>query len=120
MPPLGPAPTQLPPLVHPPPPTLLPSPTSIGVPIQSIINPNAGIPETQAEPVVPVQAQFETLSLNSPTTSQPPIPNELDTSQELVDGNQMVPVPTDLNGESAAASPPPEEAKAGMYLKDHC
>jgi hypothetical protein len=109
MPPLGPAPTQLPPLVHPPPPTS-------GVPIQSVINTNATIPETQVEPIVPVQAQFETLNLNSPS-----IPNELGTSQELVDGDQMASPPIDPNaivnpnGESSV----PEEVKTGMYLKSY-
>ena len=121
MSPLGPAPTQLPPLVHPPPPPPVAPPTSIGAPIQSVINPNVGIPEPQVEATVPVQAQFETLNLNSPTTPPPPIPNELGTSQELVDGNQMVPIPTDPdaivspNGELAAAAASPEEAKAGTY-----
>ncbi len=111
MPPLGPAPVQLPPLVHPPP------PISGGVQIQSVINPNAAIPETQ---IVPVQAQFETLNLNSPTVPQAPIPNELGPSQELVDGDQLASSPidpnaiVDTNGESSAA---PEEAKAGMYFE---
>jgi hypothetical protein len=110
MPPLGPAPVQLPPLVHPP-----PAPTSGGVQIQSVINPNAAIPETQVESIVPVQAQFETLNLNSPTVPQAPIPNELGPSQELVDGDQLASSPidpnaiVDTNGESSAAS---EEAKA--------
>jgi hypothetical protein len=119
MPPLGPAPTQLPPLVHPPPPTS-------GVPIQSVINTNATIPETQVEPIVPVQAQvepivpvqaqFETLNLNSPS-----IPNELGTSQELVDGDPTASPPIDSNaivnpnGESSV----PEEVKTGMYLKSY-
>jgi hypothetical protein len=115
MPPLGPAPVQLPPLVHPP-----PAPTSGGVQIQSVINPNAAIPETQVESIVPVQAQFETLNLNSPTVPQASIPNELGPSQELVDGDQLASSPidpnaiVDPNGESSAAS---EEAKAGMYFE---
>jgi hypothetical protein len=56
MPPLGPAPTQLPPLVHPP----------------SMTNGSVG--ENKVEPVVPIQTQFESLTLNTPL--QPPTHND--------------------------------------------
>ena len=94
IPPLGPAPVQLPPLVHPPPPA--------GIQLQSVINTNASIPNTIFESTVPIQSQFETLNLNSPSGTVPsdiPYPqafpptavsNELGTSQELIDGQLVV------------------------------
>ncbi len=129
IPPLGPAPAQLPPLVHPPPP---------GAPLQSVINSNATIQETKVEPIVPLQTQFETLNLNTPlepipsVVSQTLLPNdliqqqfssaqinnELNSSQELVDGNLIASPPIDpnatvnLNDESSLVA---EEGKRGMY-----
>jgi hypothetical protein len=114
IPPLGPAPAQLPPLVHPPPP---------GVPLQSVIQ------EIKVEPIVPIQIQFETLCLNTPlepilpiipqssiTNDFTQINNELSPSQEFVDGNAMAAPPIDSN---AAINPTdesslvPEEGKSG-------
>ncbi len=118
MPPLGPAPAQLPPLVHPPP------PLASGTSLQSVINTNAALPEA----AMPVQTQFETLSLNTPLESIAPssfpndvtqINNEVGVSQVLVDGNPIAPPPlvdptaiANPNGETSLA---PEEAKPGMY-----
>jgi len=111
MPPLGPAPTQLPPLVHPPP----------SVPLQSVINPNATILETN----IPVQTQFETLNLNQPlepissiVNDSTQINNELNTTQKLVDGNSILSPSIDTNetinpnGESSLVA---EQDKIGMY-----
>ncbi|CAF4563525.1 unnamed protein product, partial [Rotaria socialis] len=53
MPPLGSAPTKLPPLVHPPPPPL-------------ISNANASVQDMKIESAIPVQAKFETLNLDTP------------------------------------------------------
>jgi len=122
MPPLGPAPVQLPPLVHPPPP---------GVQLQSVVNTNAAIQETTFESIipVPVQIQFETLNLNTPLELIPPlsiindsaqINNELNTSQELVDGNSIASPTIDANGVVNPNNDSllgPEEAKSGMYSK---
>ena len=91
MPPLGPAPPQLPPLVHPP-----PAPPSIL--------------EPQVEPV---QSQFETLNLNSPSepvniessTLPPPLPS-------LPDGIPTASASIDTNGESSLV---PEEGQTGVY-----
>jgi hypothetical protein len=114
MPPLGPAPAQLPPLVHPP----IPPP-------QSVINTNV----TMQESVIPIQTQFETLSLHTPLEPIPPLSilNDLPLQQqeqftsvlnpthESVDGN-----PIDVN---AAVNPADEsslvaeEGKRGMYLE---
>jgi hypothetical protein len=114
LPPLGPAPAQLPPLVHPPIPTpQFPPLVYPPVPIpQSVVNTNA----INQEQVIPIQTQFETLSLNTPLE---PIPqqsvgndsqfsSELNTTQELVDGNPIDP--------DAAVNPTGEEGKRGMYL----
>jgi hypothetical protein len=89
MPPLGPAPAQLPPLNHP--------PSS-----HSITNGTKSVDEHKAEPTVPIQTQFESLSLhtplqpppanNNPTQQQFPsyqINNELSGAQESVDDNQI-------------------------------
>jgi hypothetical protein len=120
MPPLGPAPVQLPPLVHPPPP---------GVQLQSVINTNATIQETKFESIIPVQIQFETLNLNTPLELIAPlsiindsaqINNELNTSQELVDGNSIALPPIDANetfNPNNDSLLVPEEAKYGMYSK---
>ncbi|CAF0988567.1 unnamed protein product [Rotaria magnacalcarata] len=87
MPPLGPAPTQLPPVVHPPP--------------QSLTNGSKSLEETRTESAVPIQNQFESLSLNSPLQpsarsdlSQSKFPsvqinNELSGSQQSVDDNPI-------------------------------
>ena len=89
MPPLGPAPAQLPPVLHPPP--------------IAAINGNspAGPTETQAEAAVPIQASFETLSLHSP--SEPSAP-----SGELAPGTDLaqpiVPPPVDENALVASAN----------------
>jgi hypothetical protein len=126
IPPLGPAPAQLPPVVHPPP-LVLP---------QSVINGNATIQEIKMEPVIPIQAQFETLSLNTPLEPIPQLSaendltqqqfpsvqmnNELSTAQELVDGNPIAPpaadgtVAVNPTGESSLI---PEEARRGKYSK---
>ncbi|CAF2402350.1 unnamed protein product [Rotaria sp. Silwood2] len=97
MPPLGPAPIQLPPLVHPPP--------------QAVININTKIQDIKLEAVIPIQPQFETLNLDVPlesilsvipqssinndvTQQQLPsveISNELNTSQELMNENVIAP-----------------------------
>jgi hypothetical protein len=85
MPPLGPAPAQLPPVVHP--------------PRQTVTNGTNSVGETKVEPAVPIQTQFESLSLNTPL--QPPtgtdlsqdqfssvqINNELSGTQESIDDN---------------------------------
>ena len=101
MPLLGPAPIQLPPLINPPP------------PIQIVTN--QSIPEPQLEPVVPVQAQFETLNLNSPSASVPqPVNNEFSTLPPplpLSDGDSTASPPLDTNGESSVV--PEEEGKSG-------
>jgi hypothetical protein len=109
--PLGPAPAQLPPLVHPIPPIVLP----------------------QLEPIVPIQTQFETLTLNSPLEPistlipQPSIGNdltqgnhELSTTQELVDGNSFALSSVDANAivnSNGQESLTPEEGQRGMYSK---
>lgn len=107
MPPLGPAPIQLPPLVNPPPPLLLPS----AIPVVT----NQSIPEPQLEPVVPIQAQFETLNLNSPSAPVPqPVNNEFNTLPPplpLSDGDSTASPPLDTNGESSVV--PEEEGKSG-------
>lgn len=110
LPPLGPAPTQLPPLVHPPPPQLM-------------TTPNATNNEVKSEPVMPVQAQFETLNLDSPLEYIPPvgpqqtinneIPQQLPPSVEITDevhtsnetmGNSVIlPSATDPDAAAAAA-----------------
>ena len=93
MPPLGPAPTQLPPVVHPPP---LPSST----------NGTSSAAETKIESSVPIQTQFESLTLHTPL--QPPASsdlsqqqfssvqrnNELNGSQESIDDNDADGNPT--------------------------
>jgi len=116
--PLGPAPAQLPPLVH---------------PIPPIVSP-------QLEPIVPIQTQFETLTLNSPLEPistlipQPSIGNdltqhqysstqgnhELSTTQELVDGNSFALSSVDGNAmvnSNGQESLTPEEGQRGMYSK---
>ena len=120
LPPLGPAPVQLPPLVHPPiPPSQFPPLVYPPVPTpQSVVNTNAA----NQEQVIPIQTQFETLSLTTPLE---PIPqqsvgydsqvlSELNTTQELVAGNPIDPDaavnPTD------EASSVGEEGRPGMYL----
>lgn len=107
MPPLGPAPVQLPPLVHPPP-----------APPTTAVVPNQSIAEPQVEPVVPIQTQFETLNLNSPSE---PVNNESNTLPPplppLPDGVPLVPPPFNTNGESSLV---PEENKPGRYLTISC
>lgn len=68
MPPLGPAPAQLPPLIHPPP-LNLPT-TVLNGPVSN--SPEAAVPVPEA--TVPIQGQFETLSLNTPLESVPAPP----------------------------------------------
>lgn len=103
MPNLGPAPNHLPPLVNPPP------PLPLSVPLVT----NQSIIEAQTEPSVPVQAQFETLNLNSPSASIPqPVNNEFITfPPTLVDGDSTASPPIDSNGESLVV--PEEEGKSG-------
>ncbi len=109
--PLGPAPAQLPPLVH---------------PIPPIVSP-------QLEPIVPIQTQFETLTLNSPLEPistlipQPSIGkdltqgnHELSTTQELLDGNSFALSSVDANAivnPNGQESLTPEEGQHGMYSK---
>ncbi|CAF3516811.1 unnamed protein product [Rotaria socialis] len=106
MPPLGSAPTKLPPLVHPPPPPL-------------ISNANASVQDMKIESAIPVQAKFETLNLDTPmelirpAVSQPSmsndpaqqssssgeITNELSAAQVPMGSNQLVPASlTEPNG----------------------
>lgn len=109
MPPLGPAPAQLPPLAHPPP---------TGIPTSY-----ATMQETTFDSTIPVQTQMETLSLNSSLEPMPTfvpqsiINTEFNGTQELVDGNSMVPIPSDAtaNGESSLVVP--GEEKPGLYLE---
>lgn len=108
MPPLGPAPAQLPPLAHPP-------------PVGSIPTNHATIQETTFDSSIPVQGQFETLNLNSPTQPMPPvINNEANATQELVDGNSMATPPSDLtsvvnpNGEAPLAIPGEEKRNENL------
>ncbi|CAM4903063.1 unnamed protein product [Rotaria socialis] len=87
IPPLNPAPTQLPPVVHPPP--------------QSLTNGSKSLEETRTESTVPIQNQFESLSLNSSLRSSArsdlspskfpsvQINNELSGSQQSVDDNPI-------------------------------
>ncbi|CAF2470533.1 unnamed protein product [Rotaria sp. Silwood2] len=71
MQPLGSAPTQLPPVLHPPP--------------QSFANGTNSSDETKIEPTVPIQTQFESLSLNA--SLQPSARNDL--SQQKFPSVQM-------------------------------
>ncbi|CAF1023421.1 unnamed protein product [Rotaria sordida] len=98
IPPLGPAPTQLPPLIHPPP--------------QSVVN--TLVQDIKTEPNIPIQTQFETFHLDIPLESIPSVipqlsisnndlteqqqqqlssvenNNQLNTSQELNDENVII------------------------------
>ncbi len=65
MSPLGPAPTQLPPILNP--------------PRQPVTNGTKSIEEHKVEPVVPIQTQFESLTLNTPL--QPPVGSDLSQQQ---------------------------------------
>ncbi|CAF1583714.1 unnamed protein product, partial [Adineta steineri] len=90
MPTLGPAPTQLPPIVHPPP--------------LSTTNGSISTEEPKIEQSSPIHTQFESLNLNTPLQSSANIDlsqqqfrsvqinNEMDGNQDLIDGND-----TDLN-----------------------
>ncbi|CAF5217643.1 unnamed protein product, partial [Rotaria magnacalcarata] len=100
MPSLGPAPSKLPPLVHPPPP-----------PPQLVMNANASVQDMKLEPVIPVQTKFETLNLDTPmelilpvvpqpsmssdptqqSSSSGETTNELSAAQVLMGSNQLVP-----------------------------
>jgi len=111
MPPLGPAPAQLPPLAHPPP----PPPSSSNIPLQVIPNPNL-------DSTIPVQSQFEALNLNSPSEptandfGQPSVASlssDLAPSQDLINGQLAVSPPADENGEASAI---PDDAKPGEYF----
>ncbi|CAF0796377.1 unnamed protein product [Rotaria sp. Silwood1] len=103
IPPLGPAPTQLPPLVHPPP--------------QPVINTNITAQDIKSESVIPIQTQFETLNLDIPLESIPSvipqpsfnsdlaqqslssveISNELNNSQELMNEHVITSSSIDSN-----------------------
>lgn len=92
IPPLGPAPTQLPPVVNPPRPP--------------VTNGNNSVDDKKVEPVIPIQTQFESLTLNTPL--QPPtdsdlsqhqfpsvqMNNELISTQENIDDNSNENDPT--------------------------
>lgn len=73
IPPLGPAPTQLPPVVNP--------------PRQPVTNGNNSVDETKVEPVIPIQTQFESLTLNTPL--QPPTDIDLSQQQQQYPSVQM-------------------------------
>lgn len=67
MPPLGPAPANLPPVIHPPPLNLPTTVLNGSVPSPAEVAP-------AIDPTVPVQGQFETLSLSTPME---PIPSQM-------------------------------------------
>ncbi|CAF3647940.1 unnamed protein product [Adineta steineri] len=124
---LAPAPAQLPPLVHPPP----------MMPFQTSISNNNATQEIKLEPIGSFQTQFETLTLNTPlepiTSAVPQAPvnedltqqqqqqypsgqinNELNTTQELVNGNSIVPPIGEVNAivnPNGELSLVPEEGK---------
>ena len=98
MPPLGPAPAQLPPIIHPPP---------TAVPQSVISGSSTAASDAQAEPAVPIQATFETLSLNSPLEPIAPV-TELasgtDAAQTPADGEAIVPPTANDNALVASAN----------------
>ncbi len=88
LPPLAPAPEQLPPVVNP--------------PRQQVTNGTNKVKESKVEPTVPIQTQFESLTLNTPL--EPPAGSDLSSqqfrsvqlnnSQETVDDNSNENDPT--------------------------
>jgi len=86
MPPLGPDPAQLPPVVHP--------------PRQPVTNGTKSVDEIKVEPVVPIQTQFESLTLNTPL--QPPTNNDLSQQQfSSVQTNNQLSGTQELNDENS-------------------
>ena len=98
MPPLGPAPAQLPPVIHPPP---------IPVPQSVISGTSTAAFDAQAVSAVPIQATFETLSLNSPLEPIAPITelaSDTDAAQPPADGQAIFPPTVDDNALVATAN----------------
>lgn len=98
MPPLGPAPAQLPPVIHPPP---------IAVPQAVISGASTAASDAHAESAVPIQAMFETLSLNSPLEPIAPgteLALGTDAAHAPADGQAIVPPTADDNALVARAN----------------
>jgi hypothetical protein len=108
MPPLGPAPAQLPPVLHP--------------PSQSITNGTKSVGEHEVEPTVPIQSHFESLTLHTPL--QPPtdidltqqqfpsfhVNNEFSGAQESADDNDAA-----LNPSGELSN---EDGSRGIYKNE--
>jgi hypothetical protein len=86
MPPLGPAPAQLPPVIHP--------------PRQPVTNGTKSVDGTKVEPFVPIQTQFESLTLNTPL--QPLANSDLSQQQfSSVQTNNQLSGTQELNDENS-------------------
>ncbi|UJR15680.1 hypothetical protein I4U23_002614 [Adineta vaga] len=99
MSPLGPAPAQLPPLVHPPPPQPPPS----MIPFDSSSNNQVMAQEIKLEPMAPIKAQFGTLTLDTPLEPIPHINQHPQLGNDLTQQQQQFPL-TQINNESNATT----------------